>query len=198
MTVVYIPDFIPSARAGKMFYELWDELNWERREDAPRREYWTNTFDRDYTYGRGAGIRTYKAQELHRSIKEVSDALAAHTDVAVEFEGCFLNGYETSRDWLGWHADDDPGIDHSKPIAIVTLYGGEGVHTPRAIQFRQLVSFNEATNEKTWSEPQEVALEQGSLCLMPAGFQDGNQHRIPKAGFNSRSRISLTFRALIA
>jgi alkylated DNA repair dioxygenase AlkB len=111
------------------------------------------------------------------------------------FEGCFLNGYESHRDWLGWHEDDDQGIDHSKPIAIVTLYGGPGVDHPRAIQFRE--KLGEVDGKMTYGEPETLPLEQGSLCLMPAGFQSTHQHRIPKAGFECRSRISLTFRGLV-
>jgi hypothetical protein len=46
----------------------------------------------------------------------------------------FLNGYGTNRDWLGWHADDDSGIDHTYPIAGVTLYGDGPKNGLRAIQ----------------------------------------------------------------
>lgn len=42
--------------------------------------------------------------------------------------GCFLNMYEDGTDALGWHADDDPSIDHDKPIAVVTLGQGRMIH----------------------------------------------------------------------
>lgn len=198
MSAIYIPHFVHKSAADEMFDRLWSELNWERRSDAPRREYWTNIFNRDYSYGRGAGLRTYQAQDSHTLINECALALMHHPRVSVDYEGCFLNGYEGAHDWLGWHEDDDPGIDHSKAIAIVTLYGGEGVDTPRSIQFREKLGIDPSTGKMTYGDTVDLPLEQGSLCLMPAGFQSTHQHRIPKAGFQSRSRISLTFRSLLA
>jgi hypothetical protein len=195
MSAIYIPNFVSADRAGEMFSELWNGLSWERRGDAPRREYWTNIFGRDYSYGRGAGLRTYHSQNSHHAIDECALALINHPEVLVDFEGCFLNGYEDAHDWLGWHEDDDPGINHERPIAIVTLYGGEGVDTPRSIQFREKLGV--VDGKMTYGEVVDLPLEQGSLCLMPAGFQATHQHRIPKAGFQTKSRISLTFRSLI-
>jgi alkylated DNA repair dioxygenase AlkB len=195
MSAIYIPNFVSVERAAEMFNELWNGLNWERRSDAPRREYWTNIFGRDYSYGRGAGLRTYHSQDSHNVIDECTLALMNHAAVLVDFEGCFLNGYEGAHDWLGWHEDDDPGIDHTKPIAIVTLYGGEGSSKPRSIQFRE--KLGEVDGKMTYGPVVDQPLEQGSLCLMPAGFQSTHQHRIPKAGFQSKSRISLTFRSLL-
>jgi len=189
--VKYIPSYVIVDEADAAFNELWDDLNWERRRDAPRREFWTNDYSRDYTYGRGMGERTYKAQPCPRLITGIRDRLVA--DNHAYFEGCFLNGYENSKDWLGWHADDDPSIDHSKPIAIITLYGGEGVDTPRVIQFREV--FDE--DAKEFGPVTSLELEHGSLCLMPPGFQFTHHHRIPKAGFDCRQRISLTFRSLL-
>lgn len=205
MNAIYIPNFIEAEKATRAFDFLWNELNWERRSDAPRREYWTNEFGRDYSYGRGAGLRTYHSQESNSYIdltnvmirnELVRQGIATDESKMAFFEGCFLNGYEDSRDWLGWHEDDDPGIDHSKPIAIVTLYGGEGVNTPRSIQFRE--KLGEINGKMTYGPTVDQPLEHGSLCLMPAGFQSTHQHRIPKAGFISKSRISLTFRSLLA
>lgn len=195
MSAIYIPNFVASERADDMFTELWNELNWERRIDAPRREYWTNIFNRDYSYGRGAGLRTYQAQSSHYAVDEVSLSLLLAPQVSTDFEGCFLNGYEDSHDWLGWHEDDDPGIDHSKPIAIVTLYGGDGISKPRSIQFREKLGI--VDDKMAYGPVVDLPLEHGSLALMPAGFQSTHQHRIPKAGFKSKARISLTFRSLL-
>jgi alkylated DNA repair dioxygenase AlkB len=209
MSYLYIPDFVqnigadrgryetPAMTVDEMFRDLWDNLSWERRGDAPRREYWTNVYDQDYSYGRGAGLRTYHSQPISRAIAEVNQALVNDERIATFFEGCFLNGYEGAKDWLGWHEDDDPGIDHSKGIAIVTLYGNEGVSTPRSIQFREKLGMDDATGKTIYGETTDLPLEQGSLCLMPPGFQSTHQHRIPKAGFETRSRISLTFRSLL-
>jgi alkylated DNA repair dioxygenase AlkB len=205
VSAIYIPNFMDTVTSDEMFHNLWNDLNWERRSDAPRREYWTNVFDRPYSYGRGAGLRTYEAQPSTTDIRLcnimirnelVRQNMASDDDKLMFFEGCFLNGYEGAKDWLGWHEDDDQGIDHTKPIAIVTLYGGLGVDTPRSIQFRE--KLGEIDGKMTHGLVEDLPLAHGSLCLMPAGFQSTHQHRIPKAGFNAKSRISLTFRSLLS
>ena len=176
--VTYVPGFL--ADPQMVFDRLWNELSFEKREDAPRMEFWTNIFGQNYSYGRGAGLRTYSSQPTHELIEAVKTALA--TVVGFSYEGCFLNGYRGERDALGWHADDDSGIDHSKPIAVVTVGCG------RAIQFKPIVG----------GPSQEVFLEPGSLLLMHAGMQSTHYHRIPKVGKAVGPRISLTFRSLFA
>lgn len=187
--VTYIPGFVPDPAVW--FDRLWNDLDWERRSDAPRREYWTNTLNRSYTYGRGEGQRTYEPRREHECIvlgylKLFEDGFM-HNPI-----GCFLNGYEGKRDWLGWHEDDDPGIDHSQPIAIITV--GQG----RNIQFREVLRKSTGKGDKGEFGPVEtLMLESGSLALMRAGMQDTYQHRIPKADFEAKPRISLTFRGLM-
>lgn len=185
--ITYMPGFV--ADPDYWFNTLWTELNWERRVDAPRREYWTNPFSRSYTYGRGAGERTYESKESHDLI-DVGRKLI-EKQYGCYLAGCFLNGYETARDWLGWHADDDPNIDHSKPIAVIT------VGQSRAIQFREvLVPADKGVTKGEYGAVVEQMLESGSLCLMGAGMQDTHQHRIPKAAVVVKPRISLTYRGL--
>lgn len=186
--VTYIPNFVEFPAIW--FDRLWSELAWEKRPDAPRKEYWTNLFGRSYTYGRGAGERTYDARPDHPLI------VAARTELADRFgfmlEGCFLNGYGTSRDWLGWHADDDPGIDHTKPIAVITV--GQG----RPIEFREVLEPKTETSKAVYGPVERVMLESGSLLLMHAGMQATHEHRIPKLGHEVKPRISMTYRGLVA
>ena len=179
MEPIYIKNFVSHPDA---FLSLRNDLNWERRPSAPRSEYWTNTFDRPYTYGSGVGIRTYNSQPSHELIDFYRNKLSEQFEG--NFEGCFLNLYEDKRDWLGWHSDDDPGIDHSCPIAVITLghqrminwkpKGGKGI---------------ECISQKM--------LEHGSLFIMPAGMQETHLHRIPKADHDTGARISMTYRCLL-
>ena len=186
--VTYIPNLI--SNPGDWFSRLWTELSWEQRPDAPRKEYWTNTLNRSYTYGRGLGTRTYEPQPTHPLIVEGERLIQSYSNCG--FEGCFLNGYEASRNWLGWHADDDPNIDHTRPIAVITV--GQG----RNIQFREVLEPPSETNRKgTYGPVETVMLEPGSLLLMHAGMQFTHQHRIPKADFEAKPRISLTYRGLV-
>lgn len=191
--VIYRADYASRAVADNWFGELWHGLGWVRREGVPRREYWTNTFNRDYTYGRKRGIRTYEAQPNHPVIDAVRCDLREL--LGVWFEGCFLNGYENSSDALGWHADDDPNIDHSRPIAIVTLYE-DPTARPRVIQFKEVLKPGSETEKAVFGSVEELVLGHGSLALMAPGMQSTHQHKIPKAGFVSSPRISLTFRGL--
>ena len=48
------------------------------------------------------------------------------------------------------------------------------------------------------SDVTTLTLESGSACVMAPGIQDSHMHRIPKAGFVCRPRISLTFRGYVA
>ena len=193
--VTYDANFIRSDviySTQTVFQILWDELAWEQRVDAPRKEYWTNTFGRSYTYGHGAGKRTYQSQSGHWLISAIAELLL--NKYQINYQGCFLNAYGTKRDWLGWHSDDDPGIDHTKPIAVVTV--GQG----RNIQFRRIIAppdRSSSENIKGVYGPVETQfLEPGSLLLMGAGMQQTHQHRIPKAAFEAKPRISLTYRGL--
>lgn len=176
--VTYIPGFIQEP--ARVFQELWEQLEWERRDSTPRREYYANDIPVPYTYGRGAGVRTYESKPWHPRMKEIQALVEAYA--GCRLEACFLNGYENSRDHLGAHADDSPEMDDARPIAIVTL-GGE----------RDILFFPQ-------SEPKRVTrllLQSGSLCLMHPGMQDTHFHRIPKAGFEVGPRISLTFRGYV-
>jgi alkylated DNA repair dioxygenase AlkB len=160
------------------FNSLWNELDWERRGSTPRREYYCNEVAVPYVYGSGLGVREYLPKAWHPTILSIKKS--AEEALGVKFEVCFLNGYEDSRDHLGWHSDNSPEMDDARPIAIVTL-GAE-----REIWFRSLSSDD--------AEVTKVLLESGSLCVMPPGMQDTHAHRIPKAGFECGARISLTFR----
>lgn len=181
----YHRSFLEETKADTVFAELmgsnWNGITWERRSDAPRYEFWTNTYGRPYTYGNGAGTRTYESQPCPRYVDYVRSRLAA-AGYGV-FEGCFLNGYADSRDSLGWHSDDDPGIDHSRPIAVVSL--GEA----RMIEYKPIDAPNSAKKG--------YILEHGSLFLMKAGMQHTHVHRIPKASFIAKPRISMTYRGLL-
>ncbi len=175
----YLAGFIPKAQADAEFERLWSDLAWERREDAPRREYWQNIYGLPYTYGRGAGERTYECRAWDEFILSTMERINAELGFAMDC--CFVNGYEGKRDALGWHADNSPEMNDDQPVLSLSL-GGE-----RDIEVRD--------NERTSSE--RFRLGHGSLFIMPPGFQDTHQHRIPKAGYDVPPRISLTYRAMI-
>lgn len=188
----YIPDFLTNEvwwNNSMSAFERLTHINWERREDAPRYEYWCNVYDQPYTYGQGRGERTYEGKVtpwlVARIAHHLSEADIIPEDLRASYEGCFLNRYENGRDWLGWHSDDDPFIDHTKPIAVVTLY--ENPTDVRSIQIRD----NETAVIDT------IPLKHGSAFFMLPGAQFKTMHRVPKCGYNIGPRMSLTYRGLI-
>lgn len=175
---VYTPGFVKDPE--NVFESLLKELEWERRDDAPRSEYYCNDFNEPYVYGRGRGERTYYPSPYHSEILKIRAAL--EDDLRCNLEVCFLNLYLNQRDHLGWHSDDSPEMDDKRPIVTVSL----GVE--REIWFRRLDSLKEIT---------KVKLANGSACIMKAGTQKTHQHKIPKASFICGERISLTFRGYV-
>ncbi len=175
--IKYYDKFFPNA--DELFTSLRDELEWERRDTAPRCEYYCNDFPEFYIYGRGRGERLYEPRPYHESILSIRKELENLTGTV--FEVCFLNRYLNQSDHLGWHADDSPEMDDSRPIGIVSL----GVE--REIWFKNLAA----------PEIEKLTLGHGSLCLMLPGMQETHYHRIPKASFKCGERISLTFRGYV-
>jgi alkylated DNA repair dioxygenase AlkB len=176
---IYLPGYIERLEADAQFERMWNTLDWERRDDAPRREYWQNNYDLPYTYGRGAGERTYAAKPWDDFVKSTMERLNA--EFGFRLDCCFMNGYADKRDALGWHADDSPEMDPTEPVISLSL-GGE-----RDIEIRD--------NERTYAE--RFRLGHGSVFIMTPGMQQTHQHRIPKAGYEVGPRISLTYRGMI-
>lgn len=202
LPISYFPNFILNPDLA--FQKLEQELDWERRNDAPRCEYYCNDYKKLYIYGKGKGRRAYDPRPYHPTILEIRKHLEQLTDV--KFETCFLNCYLDQKDHLGWHADDSPEMDNNRPIAIISL----GVE--REIWFRPKIFATEqrSGDERRWRqrvspdrrsaderEHQTLLLEHGSLCIMAANMQNTWEHRIPKASFACGKRISLTFRGYV-
>lgn len=174
--ILYIPEFYPKDEADKIIDNLMN-LDWLRVDNTPRMEYYCNAKEVPYTYGRGRGIREYKPQPFSEEITKIRKNLERL--FKCDLEVCFLNRYENQRDHLGWHADDSPEMDDDRPIIIVTF----GVE--REIWFKE---------QEGSDHIEKLTLGHGSVCVMPAHFQENHFHRIPKASFNCGRRISLTFR----
>lgn len=178
MNPIYIPGFVASP--DDTLRRLGSELDWERREDAPRSEYYCNDTPEPYAYGRGRGRRTYEVRPWHPEILAIRSKLEA--ECSCIFDTCFLNRYLNQRDHLGWHADDSPEMDDARPIVSVSL----GVE--REIWVRA---------KPKGQEIRKYKLGHGSAFIMPPGFQDAYMHQIPKASFACGERISLTFRGYV-
>lgn len=158
----------------------WNSFPWEDR-GAPRRECLFSSKGEPYTYGSGAGTRTYwpkAAPEMMAALTE-----AAEKASGCKFELCFANGYAGPREHLGWHADDSDEIDDGRPIAVMSL-GAE-----REIWVKPRGTGADAI--------EKILLPSGSLFIMKAGMQDTHFHRIPKHGAECGFRVSLTWRGAV-
>lgn len=207
--IIYRPDFIGRDIAALNFELLWDRLDWVRIGSTPRREYYVNRLPnpQPYSYGSGEFARTYQPQPMTPIIDIIWELAEVHADC--KFDVCFLNGYESGKDHLGWHADDSPEMDDDRPIAIVSLGADREIwFRPNEAEVQRLVAAHPAVGEDpetaqhnvqalAWNlhQPEKLLLESGSLCLMQPGMQDTHQHRIPKSPrHDCGPRISFTFR----
>lgn len=190
MGPIYFSNFLSPGVANFWYSELRNDLDW-LSVAGRRKEYWWNSLGVPYTYG-SKFARTYEVQAPHRKIQQGIDHLSEIFIGDDDYEGCFLNLYESSRDGLEWHADDDPGIDHTRGIAVITLYHPDMRLDRRNYKQREIQFKNRATGET-----RSMELGHGSLFWMPPGFQDTHFHRIPKAGHEVQHRISMTYRGLL-
>lgn len=171
------------TNVAEWFTYLEREIPWEDHTPV-RRECFLSSFgDVAYTYGSGRGERTYTSIPMLEPITRVQAGINGHLGVSMNV--CFLNYYRGEHDHLGWHADDHPGTDHTQPICVVSF------GAPREIWWR--------FNGETGIVPPErrKLLAAGSLFVMPPGFQQDYQHRIPKSDRPVGPRISLTFRSFL-
>lgn len=161
---------------------LKNNLDWLKATDA-RYEYFMSREEISYTYGRGNGIRTYTSKPFDTIVGGIMFKL--NKEFGTEFDICFLNRYDNEKMWLGWHADDSPEIDPNHPIAVIS-FGAE-----REIWIKEIGFKGEIPKENRY------LLNNGSLFMMPTGFQSTHLHKIPKWHIPCSTRISLTYRKYV-
>ncbi|MGC6483009.1 MAG: alpha-ketoglutarate-dependent dioxygenase AlkB family protein [Synechococcus sp.] len=94
------------------------------------------------------------------------------------FNGCLLHRYRDGQDRMGWHADDEPEIDPSQPIASLSL------GATRSFLLRQ----------RQGPERHSVDLVDGDLLVMEPPCQQEWLHALPVRQRVRTSRMNLTFR----
>lgn len=183
-------------------------LDWETKRTA-RHEYFMSLTPREYSYGNRAETTPvkYNSKPFSPIVEEIMKEL--NEDLHTELNVCFLNKYDDQHQHLGWHADEFPGMREDQPI-IVFSYGAEReiwLKDKRGFECSCVGNKTDAckTCEGTgWlkspisgkqPETQRVKLEEGSIFIMPPGYQASHVHRIPKHSCPSSWRISLTFRS---
>jgi alkylated DNA repair dioxygenase AlkB len=178
----YEKNYIKDVVFSECLNHLKNNLEWLKATDA-RYEYFMSKEEISYTYGSGNGVRTYTSKPFDFVVGGIMEKL--NKDFNTDFDICFLNRYDNEKMWLGWHADDSPEIDPSHPIAVIS-FGAE-----REIWIKEIGFKGEVPKENRYM------LNNGSLFLMPAGFQSTHLHKIPKWHIPCSTRISLTYRKYV-
>jgi alkylated DNA repair dioxygenase AlkB len=178
----YLQDLVGGPLSKTLMEELL-QLKWRTDRDA-REEYFMSDKPRTYSYGnRRLGEATYESEPFNAMVATLLDYV--NYSLASEFNVCFLNKYNDQHNHLGWHADDFPGMREDQPIAVISL-GAE-----REIWVKP--------KDQKGPVPQEqrFLLNNGSVFVMPPGFQKTHLHKIPKCDRPCDIRISLTFRSFV-
>lgn len=178
MKPIYVPNFVTNPDA--VFKRLLNELEWKRYGNKPRKEYYCNDHDVPYSYGNPAFADTYTRSPYSDDILNIRYKL--EEELKSIFDVCFLNLYDDFAGHIGWHADDSPEMDPDRPIVTVSL-GAE-----------REIWFKERPSETSSKEVTKIKLGHGSACIMPAGMQATDLHRIPKNDRPCGERVSLTYR----
>jgi alkylated DNA repair dioxygenase AlkB len=132
--------------------------------------------DRNYLY-------TYSntTKEALPWTNELLELKAITEDVTeAKYNSCLLNLYDTGKEGMAWHSDDEKALGKNTSIASFSL-GAE-----RRFSFRH----------KRTKETISLLLENGSLLLMKDETQTNWLHSLPKSMKVTDPRINLTFRTI--
>lgn len=186
--VLYLPGW---AKGVVGYDELLREIPFDRANTTmygrpmpvPRRECWFGL--RPYSYG--GQVRQPRAMPpLVDGLRERVEAeldirsAARRGDGMGRFDSCFVNEYETGKDSISWHADDEDWI--GPVVASLTFWG------PR--KFSMKLKYGTG-------KPRHWQLGDGDLFVMLAGCQDDWLHSIRKTQKPVDRRMNLTFRSTV-
>ena len=124
-------------------------------------------------------MRTYLCKQWDNFILDTMNDL--NKSYGWDLNCCFVNGYNDEKDSLGWHSDDSPEMSHDQPIISLSLGATRNIMT-RDLETKEINTY---------------PLENGSIFVMPKGFQLTHEHKIPKGSQPCGPRISLTYRSMI-
>ena len=170
----YQPGFLPPTDAADLFSWLQTDVSWRlesislfgQRRTVPRLVAWFGEKGLDYRYSG----RSHQGNGWPVELAELRERVAAEMQQMPNF--LLLNRYRDGADSMGWHRDEETGLDAS--IASVSLGAS------RTFLLR----------EEGTSRSRSLTLEHGSLLL----FDGCTRHALPKTRRIVGERINLTFR----
>ncbi|QEY31078.1 alpha-ketoglutarate-dependent dioxygenase AlkB [Synechococcus sp. RSCCF101] len=124
--------------------------------------------------------RSQAIDPWHPLVDQLRDRLSRLA--GCRFNSVLLNLYRHGDDAMGWHADDEPELDDTAPIASLSL------GCRRSLRFRP----------RSRPDPERVALElgEGDLLLMDSPTQRHWLHGLPRRRRVAGARLNLTFRVV--
>lgn len=179
--VHYWPCAVPELRSEEVFERLRRDLDW--------RQLPVRMFGRAIPQPRLTDFRAdqgvcYRYSGLALEASPWSADLAWMRQIVQErtghrFNSVLCNLYRDGRDYMGWHADDEPELG-PEPVIASLSFGAcrRFLIKSRSGQGRQL----------------EFKLESGSLLVMSGDLQHHWVHQLPRALGVHEARINLTFR----
>ena len=180
--VIYKEAFLSNSEHDNYFEKINSEVDWGERIVSsmfgkeyvmPRDTAWFGEPGTSYVY---SGILneplpwTATLLELKHRVEEFSES---------EFNSLLINRYESGKDKVGWHADDEPELGPD-PIIISVSLGGT-----RDFQLRPKDKKRDTIT---------IPLIGGSLLLMKPPTQKFWEHQIPPRSQIDSPRLNLTFR----
>jgi alkylated DNA repair dioxygenase AlkB len=198
------PAWLAPSAAAELLERLQLEVPWKqeaitiygRRHLLPRLTCWMADPGCGYSYsGLANAIEPWSP-----AAAELREALQVLT--GWRFNSLLLNRYRDGRDAMGWHADDEPELEPTAPIASLSLGAPRDFRlrpqpSPRnraavASDACQLpVGFGDCT-------PFNIPLQNGDLLLMEPPTQLWWQHALPRRLRLQQQRLNLTFRVVRA
>jgi alkylated DNA repair dioxygenase AlkB len=190
--------WLPPARAAELLAALQSEVPWKqeaitlygRHHLLPRLTCWMAD--------PGCG---YRYSGLANAIEPWSPAAAALRGALEQltgwrFNSLLLNRYRDGRDAMGWHADDEPELDPTAPIASFSLGSTRDFRLRPRPSPRRPRGAEPPTGYGTSCAPFNIALHNGDLLLMEPPTQLWWQHAVPKRLRLQQERLNLTFRVV--
>ena len=178
----YFPKYLDNSSSDKLLETLLERNQWEREIfkiygksiSAPRLTSWFSDPMVSYRYSGKKRIGKPFTPELF----QLRQILNAHLNVHFNF--VLANFYRDGKDYVGWHADDEPDLGSRPLIASISL--GES----RRFRVRH--------NSRKVTE--SIDLVHGSLLIMRGQSQSHFKHCLAKTKRLVNSRINLTFRTI--
>ena len=180
--ITYYESFLSNSEHTHFLNAVNSEVDWGERQVGsmfgkeyvlPRDTAWFGDPDTSYVY---SGIMnepipwTKTLMELKLKVEDFTHC---------NFNSLLINKYETGKDKVGWHADDEKELGQNPTIASVSLGG------TRDFQLRPKDKSRETIT---------LPLIGGSLILMRPPTQKFWEHQIPPRSKIDLPRLNLTFR----